>query len=355
MTTASVPHVDYHLGNSLGPFVSSDPLDDVGNHLTIQFELQMLGSVLTFGVLVAILMVIDIVGTIASFYQAYTFVVLRWGDVAFLQAGRSTWGFNINPAVTGVTAAIVQSFYACKCHAVVLFRFGPLTSLALDRVWVINGKSYYVPAIILGLGAVQLGFAIGGSYICFSLPINQWRERYTFGVYIWLGSEALADALITASIVWFLRREKSKAAFDRTNTVLSRIIRMTMENNGATAVVAMTDAAVFAVTSSTWYQDVPTSHSGTCQLILLFQRHACLNMILPKIYTLSFIITLNSRRVEENPTPSIDTRRVSLATSEFRFQNRDSLASMKKFQVPQPSNQRENSLNKLMTFEIESV
>ncbi|KAM0753485.1 hypothetical protein T439DRAFT_156281 [Meredithblackwellia eburnea MCA 4105] len=118
-------------------------------------------------------------------------------------------------------------------------------------------------------------FACGGTYITFAYQIQQWRKHYTWGVLIWLGSAAVSDLLITGSIVYYLRKAQKTSSFHETNSLLDKIIRSTMENNLLTACVALMDGITFASNGTSW--------------------HITMNQVLPKLYTLSFIITLNAR------------------------------------------------------------
>ncbi|KAM0748598.1 hypothetical protein T439DRAFT_327862 [Meredithblackwellia eburnea MCA 4105] len=214
-----------------------------------------------FSISVAVLLMLDLLGTVGAAFQAFVLTVKEWGNVAFLTRDRSPFGFNINPIITGIVAAIVQLFYAY-------------------RVWVVSGRKRVIPIIICILTFIQFGFALGATVITFKFPISTWRARYLWGASIWLSSEAIVDILITSSIVFYLRQATKKSDFEQTNSIVSRILRGTMENNSATCAMAITDALVFACTLSYW--------------------HVFCNQLLPKFYTLSFIITLNSRASVES-------------------------------------------------------
>lgn len=64
---------------------------------------------LQFAVCVALLLVLDLLGILGGAYQSYTYFVTQWENTAYLEAGMSPWGFDINPAIVGVSAFIVQT------------------------------------------------------------------------------------------------------------------------------------------------------------------------------------------------------------------------------------------------------
>ena len=94
--------------------------------------------------------------------------------------------FTVEPIFTGVVAAIVQSFYAF-------------------RVYAVSNRRRILPALILALSAVQLGWAVGASAEIFRLN-SQFDQfaTWTYGVLTWLSAAAAADILITGSRESFL-------------------------------------------------------------------------------------------------------------------------------------------------------
>lgn len=66
-------------------------------------------ALLQFAICVALLLMLDAVGTLGAAYQGYTYFVTEWGNVAYLESEISPWGFDINPMVVGLSAFIVQS------------------------------------------------------------------------------------------------------------------------------------------------------------------------------------------------------------------------------------------------------
>ncbi|ORY41109.1 hypothetical protein BCR35DRAFT_311376 [Leucosporidium creatinivorum] len=205
-------------------------------------------AIFRYGVIT--LLVLDLFTTICACSSAYKL------GVATSYSAYAPWGFSLNPTLLGLVTLIVQSFYAY-------------------RVYVVGKKRYIVPAIIVVLSCIQLGFATGASGIAFTVPISSFISKYSFGVSIWLSCACAADGIITISIVYYLGKAKKSSAFSETTTILSIIIRSTIENNLLTGVVALVDAVLFARSSTNW--------------------HVALNVALPKLYTISFLASLTAR------------------------------------------------------------
>lgn len=128
--------------------------------------------------------------------------------------------------------------------------------------------------------------------MCYSFPDSQWASRYKWGATTWLMFEAVGDLVITASIVYHLKRAKSP--FPQTNNFIDKILRSSMENNPASGVAAFIDSIVFLATPTYW--------------------HVLFNWMVPKVYILSFIITLNSRAppVGQNSSQGTGNAQVSI-------------------------------------------
>lgn len=63
-------------------------------------------------------------------------------------------------------------------------------------------------------------------------------------------SAAAADVIITVTLVYQL--QKSKTGLLQTNSVLNRLIELIISTNSLTALIAVIDAVLFGVSSSSW-------------------------------------------------------------------------------------------------------
>ncbi|KAF9483392.1 hypothetical protein BDN70DRAFT_873897 [Pholiota conissans] len=202
---------------------------------------------------VAVLFVLDIYNTAAGAAYLYTALITHFNDPAYLD--NVTWLFDMDPAITGVIVTMVQSFFAW-------------------RIWVLT-KSYIFPILILAT-------AITGAVTAIATPIKVSQDPHfthllaaKVPISIWLSSEVLGDILITVILVVYL--SKHKTGFERSDLLVDRIIRLTVQTGLITSIVALLNLIVYL--------------ADTTGLHLLF------NFMLCKLYSNSLMSTLNSRGV----------------------------------------------------------
>ncbi|GAA5901551.1 DUF6534 domain-containing protein [Sporobolomyces salmoneus] len=198
------------------------------------------------------LFVLDMTHTAICIVTIWDWCVANYGDVEHLLV--SPWSFAVDPVIVGVIAATCQTFYAY-------------------RVWIVGKRKWLLPICILTLSAVSLGFAIASTVQIFHLKEFGRFQEFTYGVAIWLAGSAAADVLITASLVFYL--SSSKTGLNGTNSILNRIIELTVSTNGLTCSVAILDAILFATMDNS--------------------AHVSPNLALPKLYFNSLLVSLNAR------------------------------------------------------------
>ncbi|KAG8730030.1 hypothetical protein FRC12_020553 [Ceratobasidium sp. 428] len=93
---------------------------------------------------------------------------------------------------------------------------------------------------------------------------------------VWLGGSALCDFIITISMVTFLAR--ASTGFSQTDSVITKLIRMTVETGMVTTTAAITELILYLV-----YQ-----HNNL---------HMIPALALAKLYTNTLLATFNSRSV----------------------------------------------------------
>ncbi|EEB99312.1 hypothetical protein MPER_01030, partial [Moniliophthora perniciosa FA553] len=140
------------------------------------------------------------------------------------------------------------------------------------RVKVLTGS--WILLVIIEFCSV-IGFFMGiATAIASSIvKIFAAQQKFFIVVILWLVSTTLADIIITTTLVIYLKRRKT--GFKKTDSQLDRIIRLTVQTGLLTAIWAMVDLLVYLLD--------PT---GT---------HLIFNCVLPKLYTISFLSSLNSR------------------------------------------------------------
>ncbi|GAA5958599.1 hypothetical protein JCM3765_006686 [Sporobolomyces pararoseus] len=202
--------------------------------------------------LVVFMCILDWSHSAICMYTIYDWTVTHYGEVAHL--AKSPWSFGVDPAMTGIAACVCQFFYAY-------------------RVYVVGKRSLVIPIIICVLALISLGFAVGATAEIFILQYFSKFQSYTYGVATWLAVAAAADVIITISLVYYL--QKSKTGLLQTNSILNRLIELIISTNSLTAVVAVIDAVLFGVSSSSW--------------------HVSVNLCLIKLYFNSLLVSLNAR------------------------------------------------------------
>ncbi|RPD77502.1 hypothetical protein L226DRAFT_521153 [Lentinus tigrinus ALCF2SS1-7] len=156
-------------------------------------------------------------------------------------------------SLQGFIAALVQFFFAW-------------------RVKVLTANMFAV-CVICFCSFAQLCGGLGTSIAVGMIPEFVQFRKFQVIVIIWLAFSAVADTLITAALVWHLRRNKTGMAL--TDGIINKIIRMTVQTGLITALCAIIDLILFIVS--------PTG------------LHLIFNLPLSKLYTNSLMSSLNSR------------------------------------------------------------
>ncbi|CEQ42524.1 SPOSA6832_04346, partial [Sporobolomyces salmonicolor] len=174
--------------------------------------------------LVVGLCVLDWAHSAISMYTIYDWTVTNFANPANLI--HCPWSFAVDPAMTGVAAFVCQIFYAY-------------------RVYIVGKRNLVIPIIICTLSALSLGFACGATGMIFHLVLFSRFQEWTYGVSLWLAG------------------------------ILNRLIELIISTNGLTAAVALIDAVLFGVLSTSY--------------------HVTANLCLVKLYFNSLLVSLNAR------------------------------------------------------------
>ncbi|KAF8498152.1 hypothetical protein F5888DRAFT_225220 [Russula emetica] len=162
------------------------------------------------------------------------------------------------PIMESIVSAMVQFFYAY-------------------RVWILSNKKRWLTTLICLFSTVN-------AVAAFTIGIHtQVRARFATGdrshqhmVIIWLSATVVSDILIASATVYFLtRRQKDTNGFFQ-NNVLTNIVRLTMETNLLTTSVGIVALLVLIIfPDKNWY--------------------TCPTAILGKLYSNTFLVSLNNR------------------------------------------------------------
>ncbi|GAA5992152.1 hypothetical protein JCM11641_003256 [Rhodosporidiobolus odoratus] len=201
------------------------------------------------------LLICDLFHTAICSYTIYFWTVTHYGNLASLV--HAPWTFTWDPFLTGVVTSVVQLFYAW-------------------RVFVVSKRKWILPICIGALSLLQLAFAVGGTWKIYMLNREFARfDEFRYGVALWLLAAAAADVLITASLIGYLHRAASNV-HQRSTSIVRRIMRITVETNGLTCLVAVADAILFVARPKQSWHVIP-------------------NLSLVKLYFNGCLVSLNAR------------------------------------------------------------
>ncbi|EPQ52288.1 hypothetical protein GLOTRDRAFT_47746, partial [Gloeophyllum trabeum ATCC 11539] len=117
-------------------------------------------------------------------------------------------------------------------------------------------QSLWLPAIITLLSLLQ---GACSWYTAIELKIlndfSKLQDRTYRVTSVWLGGTALCDLIIAASMIYYLH--KSRTGFSRTDDIVQRLIRVTVETGLICTVVALIDLAVYVAFKDNNYHFTP--------------------------------------------------------------------------------------------------
>ncbi|KAF7369109.1 putative Transmembrane protein [Mycena venus] len=211
-------------------------------------------------ILVYAVYILDWIQTCSATYDAFQWFVYGWGNIPALY-GLFTTFLNV-PILSSIIAAIVQIFFG--------WRIGTLSESRITFV------------VIASLSLLQLGGGGAVAYYLYNDASEVTRsEGLVRAVGIRLGGSAVVDSVIAISMTYFLVRCRGQG-FGRINSVLTRLIRLTIETGTVTAISAVVDLIFFLKV-----------HNGL---------HQVSGVILCKMYSNTLLVLFNNRLMTTNET-----------------------------------------------------
>ncbi|KAH8923950.1 hypothetical protein BT69DRAFT_121589 [Atractiella rhizophila] len=201
-------------------------------------------------------------------HNAYIWLVTNFGNLKAFNIVPFSYGCNF--AILGLIAAFVQSWYA-------------------SRIYAIGGRKKVFPIVIAFLAVYQCGWSFVG-FIKGGLIVKEQSRfhEFRYGAINWLLAAALNDLLIAVGMTFHLLR--TRKGFTGTTSIIYEIIRLTIENNALTAVIALIDLILFLTIQNGW--------------------NIALNLVLPPLYANSLLTLLHARdRFRETASGSRNTSR----------------------------------------------
>jgi len=199
--------------------------------------------------LVWFLLFLDTLSSCFDILMTYAYVVTNFGNIPAIEVTNT--GIVPYPLLTGITALVVQCFFAWRVKLLI--------------------RSPLLAYSIVALSCVQmlasLGTMIGGIIVKDFASLIRIKQVSL----LWLFGSVVTDTMITISLVWYLRRNRT----DFSNDITDRIIRMTLQTGLLTTTCALGVVIAYLVSDST--------------------MHLAFGLPLSKLYTNSLMSSLNAR------------------------------------------------------------
>ncbi|KIJ37358.1 hypothetical protein M422DRAFT_781718 [Sphaerobolus stellatus SS14] len=177
--------------------------------------------------LVAVVWSIDFIHLIFIGKAGYHYFITNWGNVDSL--AMSVWEFDAHPILIGVATILSQAFFLWR-----LYRFSGQNVFLLLFLTAIC----LVPFVFNVYIAVQ---SIKVNYLTPAGLADQWGKHEiqslrpeAINLFVW---GATSDVLIASILCYYLHQEKSD--YEKTNSLIDRVIRYTVTTGLATSVFAV--------------------------------------------------------------------------------------------------------------------
>ncbi|KAJ6511774.1 hypothetical protein DFH09DRAFT_1333554 [Mycena vulgaris] len=237
--------------------------------------------------------ILDIIQTVMVTADAFHWFVYGFGNMETLdQTFLNSWDV---PLLDSVISLVVQAFY---CWRIYFLR-----------------KGFVIPGLILLVSLAQCGAGIATAVKAHELGRLSLISTEVVAQTIWLVGGAVADVAIAVVLSWALLRERS-CSLPATHSLITRVIRVTVETNALTAGVAVVALILF------W--GVP--------------QHATLvvppTAIIGKLYTNCLIAVLNNRMQKIKHRAEGDgMQSIHLPESSTHFRNKNTSSGPVKIHV----------------------
>ncbi|KZS99735.1 uncharacterized protein LAESUDRAFT_732913, partial [Laetiporus sulphureus 93-53] len=224
---------------------------------------------------------------LATFYYWYT--VTNFGDYEVLVF--DTWSLSAQVTVAGVLTFFVQLFFAF-------------------RVYRLSGKKVIIPSVICFFSILQLACAIAYTVVGYRIQKFSASEKATPYTTCSLAAELACDSTIAGSMIYYLLH--SRSPFSKTNKAVNLLITYALNTCLLTNIFTIITLIAWLIWTKT--------------LI-----YATFYFVLTRLYSCSFMSTLNSRDNVRQVLNSNDREWVSfpmVATSTSHTDDRDGSVRM---------------------------
>ncbi|KAJ6495030.1 hypothetical protein C8R45DRAFT_1094706 [Mycena sanguinolenta] len=225
---------------------------------------------------VAILCILNLLKSGECFASLWIFLIDHFGDIQY-DLGLSTtgWWDTANPLMVAILDFYVQCYFC-------------------TRLWAVSRKWWVVAPIFVLFVFALVSMVIGTYYIetAQEKQVTDWCKTFTGScvdeslndveVAAHLGSVFAGDVILSTTTAFFLIKTKKTVLSLQTAELLRALIPLTFQTAAPAAIIAM-----FNLIFSQMYR--------TKQPLLGYVEIA-FNQVLPKLYAISMMYTLNARR-----------------------------------------------------------
>ncbi|KAJ7747146.1 hypothetical protein DFH07DRAFT_983216 [Mycena maculata] len=208
---------------------------------------------------VAILCLLNVLKSAECFASLWIFLINHFGDIQYdLQLSATGWWDTANPLMVAILDFYVQCYFCTRLWGV------------SKRWWVV------VPIFVLFVFAL-FSMAIGTYYIA---TLQEQQVTDWFAAH--LSSVFAGDVILSVTTAYFLIKTRKSVISKETTQLIRSLTRLTFQTATPAAVVAM-------------FNLIFSQMHRTNQPLLGYVEIA-FNQVLPKVYAISMMYTLNVRR-----------------------------------------------------------
>jgi len=212
----------------------------------------------TYKLIVIIIWMLDTACLALIGHLVYFNTITNFAAPLVVLQGKVTWSFILQQTLGSIIGAIVKTCFAM-------------------RVWRFSDHNKLITAVILLLVVGHLGLSILFTIKAFHLPdvfaVSQLKILGTIA----LGVDVLTDVIIAAALCFFLRRLRT--GFKRSDSIVNSLCRYAINTGALTSAVSISTLVLYNVMPQGNFIFVATY------------------FILNKMYGISFMATLNTRKI----------------------------------------------------------
>ncbi|CAE6412321.1 unnamed protein product [Rhizoctonia solani] len=254
---SQTPEMQTIINQSFGPFVTGIMMQQLflGVFCVQVYDYwRMFPTDTTFNRgMVASLTVMTVLQGTMDFINLYRNSVTYYGN--FSKFDEQDWSLFWEIGVTAIIGSIAQAFFLERCYSAT--------------------KNKIVLVVIGTMIAVSLGFGIASSVEFQRIVQLSKVPSIPIPIVGWLSLTAVLDVTISAVLIWTLLRVRTP--FRKTEAVITKIIRVTMETSSITASIAVINLVLYEALPGEAYHLLP-------------------QLIMGKLYAISVMVTLSSRK-----------------------------------------------------------